>query len=281
MKFVKALDKVRQQRLKQISEAGKAPVEVKLQAAEPMQSEEQWKAPVYSQSTYMVPHDMTAMLNRCVCLRDDSPVMDYYKVLRTQLLQRMKPKGWNTVMVTSTRPGEGKTLTTINLALTFAMAYNHTVLLVDCDLRKQSVYHHLGIDSDKGIVDYLADSRPLSDLIIWPKVDKLTLISGGRTVRNSAELLGSPRMSELMVEMKSRYSDRYVIVDAPPILAGADTLALAPLVDGIVIVVESGGPSIREIREALALIPKEKFLGFVLNKHGSQRNAYYQYYNGE
>ena len=233
---------------------------------------------MYNQSRCLAPDGATAITNRCVGLQHNVPDMEYYKVLRTQLMQRMQPKGWNTVMVTSVRPGEGKTLTAINLAMTFAMAYNQTALLVDCDLRQPSVYRHLGIASERGIVDYLVDKRPLSELIIWPKVEKLSLISGGRTAAQSAELLGSPRMRELMAEMKSRYSDRYLIVDAPPILVGADTLTLAPLVDGIVVVVESGGPPLKEIQEAVALIPKEKFLGFVLNKHTSRRNGYYQYY---
>ena len=174
-------------------------------------------------------------------------MLDFYKVLRTRILQQTKPKGWNTLMVTSTRPGEGKTLTAINLALTIAKAFGQTVLLVDCDLRQQQVYRYLGLESDKGIVDYLLDGVPVKDLIIWPKIDKLTLISGGRTVSESAELLGSQRMKDLVVEMKTRYGDRYVIFDVPPVLSGADALTFSQLVDGIIMVVEGAGTD-KEVR---------------------------------
>jgi protein-tyrosine kinase len=277
MKLEKALNKAKQKRLQSLEAVNEKLEDEGLQAPAALRKGP-WRAPVYSQSTCLVADSVTAIANRCVCLQRNAPAMDCYKVLRTRLMQRMQPNGWNTVMVTSVRPGEGKTLTTINLALTFAMAHSQTVLLLDCDLRNQSVYRLLGIDSNRGIADYLIDERPLSDLIIWPKIEKLTLISGGRNISQSAELLGSPRMRELMAEMKSRYSDRYLIVDAPPILVGADTLTLAPLVDGIVVVIESSGPPLKEIQESLSLIPREKFLGFVLNKHTSRRNGYYQYY---
>lgn len=119
---------------------------------------------------------------------------------------------------------------------------------------------------------------PLKELIIWPKIDKLTLISGGRTISESAELLGSQRMKDLVAEMKTRYGDRYVIFDVPPLLSGADALAFSPLVDGIVMVVEEGRTPIKEVEKALELIPKEKFLGFVLNKASINKKGYYGYY---
>ena len=181
-------------------------------------------------------------------------------------------------MVTSPRPGEGKTLTAINLALTIAKAFSQTALLVDCDFHQQQIHRYLGLESDKGIVDYLLDGVPLKDLIIWPKIEKLTLISGGRTISESAELLGSQRMKDLVAEMKTRYDDRYVIFDVPPLLSGADALTFSQLVDGIVMVVEEGRTPIKEVEKALELIPKEKFLGFVLNKASITKKGYYGYY---
>jgi protein-tyrosine kinase len=118
-------------------------------------------------------------------------------------------------------------------------------------------------------------------VILWPKVDKLTLISGGGTINESAELLGSKRMQELVAEMKIRYLDRYVIFDTPPLLSGADALAFLQLIDGIVLVVEEGKTPIKEVEKALALIPKEKFLGFVLNKACITQKGYYGYYRQE
>ena len=178
-------------------------------------------------------------------------------------------------MITSVQAGEGKTLTAINLAVTFAKEYDQTVLLVDCDLRRQKVHQYLNFSSEKGIVDYLMNGHPLNDLIVWPNIEKLTLISGGKTIANSAELLGSPKMKALVQEIKSRYDDRCVIFDTPPILGWADAIAFAPLVDCILMVVEEGRTSIKDVNKALEMIPKEKFLGFVLNRRKSPLNKYY------
>ena len=168
-----------------------------------------WQPPVYSESasTDLDPDVMHE--NRCVGFASDGPELDSYKVLRTKIQQLTQQKGWNTVMITSPQHGEGKTLTSINLALTFSKAYNQTILLVDCDLRQQNVHKSFGFNSPCGLIDYLVDDKPLKDVIIWPKIDQLTLISGGRTIQNSAELLGSPRMKGLIEEMKARYDDRY------------------------------------------------------------------------
>ena len=215
--------------------------------------------------------------NRCVCIEPDAQELDCYKVLRTKIQQRTLDKGWNTVMITSPHAGEGKSLTTINLALTFARTYNQTVLLVDCDLRRQAVHKLLGFDSDAGLMDYLKHDRPLKELIIWPGIDKLTLISGGSTLQDSTELLGSPRMKSLVQELKSRYEDRYILFDTAPVLEGADALALAPCIDGIVMVVEQGRTTMRGVKQALEALPAEKVLGFVVNRQKSDPSWSYQY----
>ena len=275
MKLQKAIDKAK---MKQAVSASTQPVK-NVKPLPVVKPEENGKPPVYSDSAAITLDEDVVRENRCVCLSPDAPELDFYKVLRTQILQRSKEKGWNTIMVTSTRPGEGKTLTSINLALTFAKAYSQTVLLVDCDMRQQKVHTYLGLNSDRGIADYLLHGRPVKDLILWPKVEKLTLISGGDTIIESAELLGSQRMKELVAEMKSRYSDRYVIFDTPPLLSGADALTFSQLVDCVVMVVEEGQTPLKEIEKAVALIPKEKFMGFVLNKsHISKKGYYYNYY---
>lgn len=178
-------------------------------------------------------------------------------------------------MVTSALPGEGKTLTSINLSLSFAKEFNQTVLLVDSDFRRQSVYKYLGISSDRGIVDYLLERLDLNDLIVWPNIEKFTLISGGMNISDSSELIGSPRMKNMVNEIKQRYDDRLIIFDTPPVLAGADAIAFAPLVDCYIMVVEEGRTPIKEINIALDMLPKEKFLGFVLNKRKNSVSRYY------
>jgi protein-tyrosine kinase len=273
MKIAKALEKARGQRLSADGGTRQRPPVRTARGAEG-----DWVPPVYRSSQSCEPDPAALEENRCVCFMADAPELDSYKMLRAQIMHCAKAKGWNTIMITSALPGEGKTVTSINLAMTFARAYNQTVLLVDCDLRQQKVYRYMGIASNLGIIDHLVDGRPLNEIIIWPRIEKMTMISGGRTINESAELLDSPRMKALVEEMKTRYADRCILIDAPPILSGADTLALSSLADGIVMVVEAGRTPLKEIQNALELMPNEKFLGFVLNKHSGEKIGYYDYY---
>ncbi len=214
----------------------------------------------------------------CIGSKANTPEMDCYKILRTRILQRTYQKGRNTIMITSILPGEGKTLTSINLALTIAKTQDHTVLLVDADLRRQQVHKYLGLENDSGLADFLNNSLPLDKLIFKSEIEKFTFISGGNPIIDSSELLGSARMQMLVDHLKKRYMDRYVIFDTAPLLSSDDALTLSPWVDGIVLVIESHKTSIKLVQEALGLIPKEKFLGFVLNKHQSNRKKYASYY---
>ncbi len=192
--------------------------------------------------------------------------MEAYRILRTQILQRTKSAGGNTILVTSALPGEGKTLTAINLAFTFAREFEQTALLVDADLKKPSIHRYLGYKSSRGLIDYLAQGAVVSDLLIWPGIEKITILSGGRRQSSPSEMLGSPRMRELVAELKIRYPERYVIIDAPAVLAGSDALTLSPLVDHVVVVVQAGRTSIDDVARALEFLPREKILGFVLNR---------------
>ena len=277
MKLKKALDKAKLAREGLVQTS---PIEK--QKIKEIKPPEEWRPPVYSESTRIGLNRNTILDNRCVCIEPTSPEIDCYKVLRTKIQLLTREKGWNTVMITSPQPAEGKTLTSINLALTFSKVYNQTVLLVDCDLRHQNVHKLLGFQSDSGLMNYLLKDQPLEELIIWPSVDKLTLISGGRTSDNSSELLGSPRMKTLVQEMKSRYEDRYVIFDTSPVLIGDDAIALAHYIDSIIMVVEEGRTSIKDVKKALEMLPQEKFLGFVLNRQScALADKYYGYYKGK
>ena len=224
-----------------------------------------WFSPSYSNSRQVKLNPQLLAENRCVGYQSEAPELEYYRVLRTHILQQTGGKG-NTVMVTSANPGEGKTTTAINLAFTFAREFKQTALLVDCDLKCQQIHERLGYDSNKGLFDHLIDDTPLSDLMVWPGVEKLTVISGGKTVKDSSELLGSLGMRNLVADMKTRYPDRYVFFDAPPLLTCADSLAFAPLVDYVLIVVQAGRTSMQDVNRALKLLPSEKILGLVMNR---------------
>jgi non-specific protein-tyrosine kinase len=234
-----------------------------------------WVSPAYTVSRAVALDPATVTGNRCVAFLPESPEADAYRVLRTRILQRIKELGGNTVMVTSALPGEGKTLTAINLAMTFAREFRQTVLLVDCDLKRQKIHDYLGYDGERGLIDYLLYDTPIPELMVWPGIEKLTVISGGRTIGDSSELIGSQRMKDMVEDMRTRYPDRIVFFDVPPVLAGADALAFAPLVDHILFAVQAGRTPLPEIRSALGLLPAEKVAGLVLNRQQSPPPAYY------
>lgn len=226
-----------------------------------------WHSPNYDQSRTikLVPEITTS--NRCIAFTDQPQVVDAYKVLRTQILQKMQLLGGNSLMVTSAQPGDGKTTTAINLALTMAKEFQQTVLLVDCDLQQQDVHKQMGYKSERGLINYLLDDCPVSELFTWPGIEKISVISGGRLIRESTELLGSPRMKELVSDMKVRYPDRFVIFDMQSISAGADALVFAPLVDHIIMVVQEGKTPLKEIKRSVDMLPEGKLLGLMLNRH--------------
>lgn len=239
-----------------------------------------WVSPTYSQSKSISLDPEVVLGNRCIAYLTHTPETEAYRVLRTRIMHLIKEKGngGNTILVTSCLPGEGKTLTAINLAFTFARDFQHTVLLVDGDLRRQTVHKYLGCGHDHGLVDYLIDDYPIADLITWPGIEKMALISGGRPVKESAELLGSPRMKELVSDLKNRYPERFIIFDAPPILTGADIQAFVPLIDHIIIVVQAEKTSMDDVARALHFLPQEKILGFVLNRSNVPQHSYYNSY---
>ena len=263
---------------KRLPNGTEMPGETLEKAAFPMAGKETigWVSPSYIHSRAVRLNPEVVANNRCVAFFPNLPEMECYRILRTQILPRALEKGGNTLMVTSALPGEGKTLTAINLTFTIAKEFQPTVLLVDCDLRQQNIHKILGIPGEKGLVDYILDNSPVQDLIVWPGVEKMTLISGGKTIEGSSELLGSPRMKDLVAEMKKRYPDRYVIFDVPPVLSAADALAFAPWVDHVVMVVQAGKTPLPDVKRALEMLPREKILGIVLNRHTEpQKNYYY------
>jgi len=240
-----------------------------------------WISPNYTQCRTVHLNPGFLEQNRCVALFSDMPEVDSYKILRQQILQRTWERGENTIMVTSALPGEGKTLTAINLAFAFAQKFQHTALLVDCDLKIQNIHKVLGFENNKGVVDYILGECDIPDLIVWPGIEKLTIVSGGKTIDESSEMLGSPRMKDLVKNIKEMYRDRYIIFDVPPILAGADALTFANLVDTILVVVQADQTSMSDVKKALQMMPQEKILGLVLNRSSAENITYYSQYSGK
>ena len=272
MKLKKALDQAKAQREQHHPSPAPSPDKAAALSQDANSSSGQdveWKAPDYDRSAVTQLDPVVVEQNRGVCLNPDRKEIERYKILRTRIANLARDRRMSTIMVTSPNRNEGKTVNCINMGLTFARAMKQTVLLVDCDFKGQDIHRYLGIESKASLIDYFMDNVPLQDLIVWPGVEKLTLISGARTINESSELLSSDMMAKLVKEMGERYDDRYVFFDAPPVLGHAEAIALAPRMDGILMVVEAGKTTKTDVKESLSLLPKEKFLGFLLNKQAA------------
>jgi exopolysaccharide/PEP-CTERM locus tyrosine autokinase len=226
------------------------------------------QAVMYSRTrSIVIPEEV---LRRHRILRNhDSPFADVYKILRTQVLHRLRENGWNMIGVTSAKDGEGKTLTSINLAIALATEPTQTVLLVDADLRAPRLHQELGLESNIGLTEFLLDGRSIEDMLVHPNLGRLIVLPAGRGTDQSAELLTSPRMADLQKEMKHRYASRVVLFDLPPVLDRADVLAFSPQLDALLLVVEEGKTSEPDFQQALQVLKgSARILGTVLNKAG-------------
>ena len=193
---------------------------------------------------------------------------DAYKILGTQVLQRLREKGWNSLAITSPGENEGKTLTAINLAISLSMEVEHTVLLVDADLRHPRVHEYFGMRPTSGLSDYLTADAPLEQMLLHPGIGGFVILPGGKPLRNSSEMLGASKMAQLVQELKTRYPERIVLFDLPPLLSVADALAFSPYVDAALLVVEEGKTSRDDVVRAAELLSGTNLLGTVLNKSG-------------
>ncbi len=209
-----------------------------------------------------------------------SMVAEQFRRLRAQIIKPGLNHSPKTILVTSTMAGEGKSLIAINLAITLAIDLQSHALLVDCDLRNPTLSRFFGLQSEKGLSDYLLGEAAMSDLLIKTSVDKLTILSGGNSQENPVELIGSNRMKDFIQDMSARYDDRYIILDSSPLLATTEPSVLAEMVDGIILVVKSGETPRESVYQALKLLKKEKILGVVLNSTEFKTQALIQRYFG-
>lgn len=173
----------------------------------------------------------------------------------------------NMIMVTSALAGEGKTFTSINLAMSIATEMDRTVLLVDADVAKPDVTARLGVAAEKGLIDVLLDDGlTLPDVLLRTDIPKLTLLPSGSRHVHSTELLASERMRQLTLELSSRYPDRIVIFDTPPLLLTSEARVLAGLMGQVVLVVEESITPQHVVKEAAESLQGNEIVGIVMNK---------------
>jgi len=219
----------------------------------------------------------------------DPVFFDEYRRIKRPLLSNAFGKSsslvdrGNIILINSSLPGEGKTHMAVNLALSIANERDHTVVLVDCDIVRQGVSKLMHIDGMPGLVDVLENEKyTVADVLLRTDINNLTVIPAGTHTENVTELLACQRMSHIVDEIASRYDDRVILFDGPPLLPTPQSHILVGLAGQIVFIIESGKTPQDIVRESLRQIPEEKSVGLVLNKNvgTSDRNGYYYGYYG-
>ena len=212
-------------------------------------------------------------------------VAEEFRIIKRPLLENAFGKSaamvehGNLIMVTSAIPGEGKTYTAMNLAMSIAMEMDKTVLLIDADAGRARLHDLLGTPLGPGLMDLLIDeSLDVGDVMLRTNIPKLRVMPVGQLHSHSTELLASDNMHRLVRELETRYSDRVIIFDSPPILATSDAVVLSGLAGQLVFVVEAGHTPQGHVKDALGLLDSTKPVGLVLNKvRKSAGSSYYGY----
>ena len=209
---------------------------------------------------------------RIAMLQPDSYVAEQFRALRGRIDAMAAQRPIRTLAVSSPLAGEGKTTAAINLAAVTAMSVGRRVLLVDCDMRKPRVHQALGLRPETGLAEVLADQVPLDQAIITIEGMNLDVLPVRGRPSNPSELLGSPRMRELIEEVAGRY-DR-VVIDTPAALGVPDAKAVAELCDGIVVIVRANRTSQQDVEAALEILDRRRLLGLVLNGAQTSQGRY-------
>ncbi|QCP14837.1 tyrosine-protein kinase family protein [Pseudoduganella umbonata] len=215
-------------------------------------------------------------------------LVEDFRIIKRPLIKRAfaarKPNAnpGNLIMITSSLPGEGKTFTSINLAMSIAMELDHTVLLVDADVARPSVLRTLGLPAQRGLMDILLDDHlDMSDVMLRTNVNTLSILPAGTSNPRATELLASQAMKSLVHEIANRYPDRIVIFDSPPLLLTSEAHVLASHMGQIVVVVESEKTTQHAVKEALHQLEGCSNVNLVYNKSRElNTSSKYDYHYG-
>ena len=213
--------------------------------------------------------------------RDEkNAIVEEFNKLRSTLIALTKgEKFLNTLMITSTVSEEGKSMAALNLAISLAKEQDHTVLLVDTDLRRPSVHRYLDIKPEVGLVNCLRDNLEIDKALVKTGVGKLVVLPAGEALKDPLDLLSSNRMKTIVSELKERYPDRYIIFDTPPAYPFADAGVLAAMVDSTLFVVREGRAKKDEMLKTIEEFKNHNLLGVIYNDAHTfikKSNYYYE-----
>ncbi len=205
-----------------------------------------------------------------------STLAEAYRTLRTSVLLSLAPNPPKSILVTSSQAGEGKTATALNLAQTLAQRKGR-VVIVDCDLRKSGIAKILGLDNDIGMSTVLTGGNKLEEALQQYEDSNLWILPSGPVPPNPAELVGSDRMADICTELSKNFD--HIVIDSPPVLAVTDATIMAGLVDGVILIAESGRTHRAALMRTRAILENSgaRILGVVLNKLDMRRESYYGY----
>ncbi|BBH45949.1 CpsD/CapB family tyrosine-protein kinase [Pseudomonas sp. KU43P] len=213
--------------------------------------------------------------NRIVSFNKNSNMSGAIDLLRTQVLKAMDENGWRTLGITSPTPEAGKTVLAVNLAMSIAHHSTKTALLVDFDLRRPRVGSTLGLPMDKALNDVLSGKAWLEEALVNPTLPRFVVLPTREPVPMSTEMLSSPKVDDMITELRDRYESRICIFDLPPLLSSDDAMTVLPKLDCVLLVVANGMNSKKDIEDCLYHLANANLVGAVLNKADEQPRAYY------
>jgi protein-tyrosine kinase len=263
----KALDKSRTHKRRSL--LPKTRVEVVTDETQPFEKIE------YTQTRRINSPQNVLSENRLIAGNRSDPRATSFRMLRTQVLHTMRENDWTSLAITGPTSGIGKSLVATNLAISISREVNQTVLLVDVDLRRPTIHKYFGFEPDYGLLDYLKGEADLKDLFVNPVFKRLVLLPGRGTSSESSELLSSPRMGNLVKDLKTKYQSRIIIFDLPPLLNIDDAMVFLPNVDATLLVVENGRNTQSEVQNSMRLLEGTNLIGTVLNKADEEIRDYY------
>jgi Mrp family chromosome partitioning ATPase len=190
-----------------------------------------------------------------------------YRMLRARVLQRCRANGWSTLGISSPGPGEGKSVTALNLAFTMAREGNYDVFLLDCDLRNPSICRYLGVTPNREISRYFGGGVAAEEVFFTlAGVERLTIAGGTLGTPQASELLATHYLEELLQYIKSISANPLILIDLPPVVSTDDVLVVAPKVDATVLVVSEGVTRRDCLKQAVNLLAEYQIAGIALNK---------------
>lgn len=230
---------------------------------------------LYTRTRVFTPSAEVLENSRILNPRSPEPAASAFRMLRTQVLQRMDANGWRSLAIFSPTASDGKTTTAINLAISLASDHLHSVLLVDFDFKRPTLAARLGLSPEFGADDLLAGSARIEDCLYHPEgFERLVVLPARKTLSNSSEVLAGPRSREVVNELRSRYPERIVLFDLPPVLSADDALSFAPLVECGLVVAAEGSTRRDDLVRTVELLHKTPLVGTVLNRAADTPSGY-------